>query len=39
MKIDYYSRYLKYKQKYIELKGGASTYYLYLTLVDDAIFI
>lgn len=36
MKIDYYSRYLKYKQKYIELKGGAPTYYLYLTLVDDA---
>ncbi len=36
MKIDYFSRYLKYKQKYLELKGGAVNYYLYLTLEDEA---
>ena len=41
MKIDYYSRYLKYKQKYINLIGGlpanaAPKYYLYLTLADGA---
>ena len=36
MKIDYYSRYLKYKQKYTILKGGARNFYLYLTLVDNA---
>lgn len=36
MKIDYYSRYLKYKQKYTNLKGGARNFYLYLTLVDNA---
>jgi len=36
MKINYFSRYLKYKQKYLELKGGAVNYYLYLTLEDEA---
>jgi hypothetical protein len=34
MKIDYYSRYLKYKKKYIDLTGGANKCYLYLTLDD-----
>ena len=36
MKIDYYSRYLKYKQKYINLTGGTEKCYLYLTLSDNA---
>ena len=41
MKIDYYSRYLKYKQKYINLIGGLPVkakpnYYLYLTLANGA---
>jgi hypothetical protein len=38
MKIDYYSRYLKYKQKYIDLTGGADKCFLYLTLDDKDSF-
>jgi hypothetical protein len=34
---NYFLKYLKYKQKYNNLKGGAKEYCLYLTLQDDAI--
>ncbi len=34
--MNYYSKYLKYKQKYQNLKGGAPIYRLYLTLDDNA---
>jgi hypothetical protein len=34
--MDYYSRYIKYKKKYKNLKGGAPKYRLYLTLDNNS---